>query len=135
MSEQKMTVASLSAKLDDEVSALKATIAEMAKRIEQLEVSNLQMRTELLELRNVPKSVAKPTAAKPTEPRMEDGVYTFIPPTANVTAVSSTSRDKVKLDGNIVECTNAVWAFWKTQLERRQKASARELAQYEEYCA
>ena len=73
---------------------------------------------------------------KPTEAKQdENGVYTFIPGTANVTAVATKSREAVKLDGEIVRCTPQVWAFWKTQLERRAKASAKVQAQYEEYCA
>ena len=137
MSEQKMTVASLSAKTANQIAALEAMIADLTaqlhgaqQRIAELDGKYATCKAELLELRNATKNVAKPTEAK-----QEDGVYTFIPPTANVTAVSSLSRDKVKLDGEIVVCTPQVWAFWKTQLERRTKTSARESAQYEEYCA
>lgn len=134
MSEQKMTVAALNTKLNDELAALKEVIDGMKEQIEKLEVSNLQLRTELMELRATYKPTSK--SANPTEPRQDAaGVYDFIPLTANVTAVSSLSRDKVKLNGEIVVCTPQVWAFWKTQLEKRAKASAREQSQYEEHCA
>ena len=143
----KFTVASLNAavvnafdKTEKRFEAVERMVAELRKelaaaneRIEALEVSNLQLRTELLEVRATPKP--KTQAAKPTEPRMEGDVYTFIPANCNVTAVATKSREAVKLDGNIVKCTPQVWAFWKTTLERQQKASARETSQYEEYCA
>ena len=142
MSEAKMTVASLSAKTADQIAALEAMIADLTamlhgaqQRIAELDGKYAACKAELLELRNATKSVASKPAVKPTEARQEDGVYTFIPAGMNVTAVSSLSRDKVKLDGEIVSCTPAVWAFWKTQLERRAKVSNREVAQYEEYCA
>jgi hypothetical protein len=144
MSNAKMTVAAV----NEELMALKTAfeaqasfinelcgkVTDLRLQIEALEVSNVQLRAELLEVRAT-KSVAKPAAQKPTEAKQEDGVYTFIPPSANVTAVATKSREAVRLDGQIVKCTPAVWAFWRTTLERRAKASAREQAQYEEYCA
>lgn len=132
MSNAKMTVATL----NEELAALKAVVAEMAKQLEALEVSNVQLRAEVLELKATKSVAPKPTTAKPVEPKQDDsGVYTFIPANCNVTAVATKSREAVKLDGAIVACTPQVWAFWKTQLERKAKVSAREQAQYEEYCA
>lgn len=125
MSEQKMTVATLNVKLNDEVSALRELVSEMSKHIEQLEVSNLQMRTELLELRATSKPASK--SAKP-EAKYTDGVLTFLP--QGVTDIVGVSPDdhpyRALKDSTGAQhrCDGRVWAFWKTLLERRQKAAA-----------
>jgi hypothetical protein len=110
-------------------------VNDLRAQVVAIEVTNVQLKTELMELRNTTKAVAKPAAKVNELKQDEDGVYTFVPATANVTAVSTLTREAIKLDGEIVRCTSAVWAFWRTTLERRAKASAREQSQYEEYCA
>ena len=143
MSEQKMTVASLAAKTADQIACMESMIADLTaqlhgaqQRIAELDGKYAVCKAALLELRNVPKSAPAKAAVKPTEAKQdENGVYTFIPANCNVTAVSTKTREAVKLDGQVVKCTPRVWAYWRTILERQQKASARETSQYEEYCA